>query len=95
MKILTVCGMGLGTGLLLRMNVEKALRTLGVDDFQVEVADIGMARGAGTQADLIVTSNELAPQLGQVRGKVVTVTNLVDLKEVTEKLRSALNLSRA
>jgi PTS system ascorbate-specific IIB component len=95
MKVLTVCGMGLGTGLLIRMNVEKALRALGVDDFQVEVADIGMARGAGTTADLIVTTNELAPQLGEVRAKVITVTNLVDVKEVTEKLKQALDPSHA
>ncbi|HVH31853.1 MAG TPA: PTS ascorbate transporter subunit IIB, partial [bacterium] len=31
MKILAVCGMGLGSGLLLRMQAEKALRQLGVE----------------------------------------------------------------
>ena len=59
MKILAVCGMGLGTGLLLRMQAEKALRELGIQA-DVEVADIGTARALASSADLILTSEELA-----------------------------------
>lgn len=90
MKILTVCGMGLGTGLLLRMNVEEALKRIGVDDAQVEVADIGSARGMGASADIVLTSSELAEQLGSVKGKLVTVTNFFDKAEIEGKLRDAL-----
>lgn len=90
MKILTVCGMGLGTGLLLRMNTEAALRVIGVDDAQVEVADISTARGAGTSADIVVTSSELAAQLGHVRGKLLTIHNFIDKKEIETKLREVL-----
>ena len=46
MKILAVCGMGLGSALLLRMLVEKAVKKLNLDA-QVTVADISTARGAG------------------------------------------------
>lgn len=90
MKILTVCGMGLGTGLLLRMNVEEALKRIGVEDAQVEVADIGSARGMGASADIVLTSSELAEQLGSVKGKLVTVTNFFDKAEIEGKLRDAL-----
>lgn len=90
MKILTVCGMGLGTGLLLRMNTEAALKKIGVDDAYVEVADISTARGAGTTADIVVTSSELAQQLGVVKGKLVTITNFIDKNEIETKLREAL-----
>jgi PTS system ascorbate-specific IIB component len=90
MKILAVCGMGLGSGLLLRMQAEKALRQLGVDDADLEVADIGSARALAQTADLILTSNELAEQLGKVKPPVVTISNFVDLKEMVEKLRVAL-----
>ena len=90
MKILTVCGMGLGTGLLLRMNTEAALAKLGVDDASVEVADIGSARGMGATADIVLTSSELAEQLGPVKGKLVTVTNFFDKGEIERKLSEAL-----
>lgn len=88
-KILAVCGMGLGSGLLLRMQAEKALRELGVQA-DVEVADIGTARALASSADLILTSDELAQQLGAVKPKIVTITNFIDLTEMVEKLRAAL-----
>lgn len=90
MKILAVCGMGLGTGLLLRMNTEAALAKLGVDDAQVEVADIGTARGAGVSADIIITSSELAEQLGRTKGKLITIHNFIDKAEIEAKLREAI-----
>lgn len=89
MKILAVCGMGLGTGLLLRMQAEKALRELGIDA-DLEVADIGTARALASTADLILTSEELAPQLGQVKPKIVTISNFIDLREMVDKLRAAM-----
>jgi PTS system ascorbate-specific IIB component len=88
-RILAVCGMGLGSALILRMTVEKAIKNLNLDA-QVTVADISTARGAGSDADIIVTSAELAHQLGNVKGKIVTIKNYVDVKEMTDKLRSAI-----
>lgn len=92
MKILAVCGMGLGTGLLLRMNTEAALARLGITDAQVEVADISTARGMGATADIVVTSSELAEQLGAVKGRLVTIKNFIDKGEIETKLRAALGM---
>lgn len=89
MKILAVCGMGLGSGLLLRMQAEKALRKLG-RTADLEVTDIGTARALAASADLILTSDELAQQLGPVKARVVTISNFVDLAEMVEKLGAAM-----
>ena len=83
--------MGLGSGLLLRMQAEKALRELGVKA-DVEVTDIGTARALASTADLILTSHELAAQLGAVKPRVVTIANFIDLREMVDKLREALDL---
>jgi Phosphotransferase system, galactitol-specific IIB component len=88
-KILAVCGMGLGTGLILRMNAEKALKELGIEA-DVEVSDIGSARALAATADLILTSEELAEQLGTVKPKVVTISNFIDLREMVRKLKEAI-----
>ena len=85
MKILAVCGMGLGSGLLLRMQAEKALRELGVKA-DLEVADIGTARALAPTADIIITSEELAQQLGKVKPTIVTISNFIDLREMVAKL---------
>lgn len=89
MKILAVCGMGLGSGLLLRMQAEKALRKLGIQA-DVEVSDMGSARAMANTADLIITSEELAEQLGPVKPKVVTITNFINLDEMVTKLGAAM-----
>jgi PTS system ascorbate-specific IIB component len=81
--------MGLGSALVLRMQAEKALKELGLTA-DLEVADIGTARALAPKADLILTSNELAEQLGTVKPKVVTISNFIDLREMVDKLKAAL-----
>ena len=85
MKIVAVCGMGIGTSVLLKMNAEKALRNLG-KDADVEAADIGTARGAARTAQIVLTSAELAPEIGDVPAEVVVIDNFMDVAEITEKL---------
>ena len=46
MKIIAVCGMGIGTSVLLKMNAEKVLETLGVSA-EVQAADISKAKVDG------------------------------------------------
>jgi PTS system ascorbate-specific IIB component len=81
--------MGLGSALVLRMQAEKALKELGLTA-DLEVADIGTARAIAPSADLILTSQELAEQLGTVKPKVVTISNFIDLREMVSKLKAAL-----
>jgi PTS system ascorbate-specific IIB component len=68
------------------MNAEKVLRELGVDA-DVEAADIGIARGAARTADLVLTSSELAEEIGDVPADVVVIDNFTDLGEISEKIR--------
>lgn len=89
MKIVTVCGMGIGTSVLLKMNTEKALRSLGVDA-DVEAADIGTARGAARTAQVVLTSADLVDELGEVPARVIVIDNFTSVDEVTRKLTDAL-----
>jgi len=91
-KILAVCGMGLGSGLILRMQAEKALKELGIQA-DLEVADIGTARALAPTADLILTSEELAQQLVGVKPRIVTIKNFIDLREMVTKLGDAIDRS--
>lgn len=89
MKIVAVCGMGIGTSVLLKMNAEKVLASLGIDA-DVEAADIGVARGAAQTADIVLTSDELAPEIGEVPARVIIIDNFFDLDEITGKLTEAV-----
>ncbi|HBG8623418.1 TPA: PTS sugar transporter subunit IIB, partial [Clostridioides difficile] len=45
MKILAVCGFGVGSSMVLKMTIQKALKQLGIE-CEVENTDINSARGA-------------------------------------------------
>ncbi|WP_010500847.1 PTS sugar transporter subunit IIB [Paenibacillus elgii] len=87
MKILCVCGLGQGTSLILRMNVESVLRELGVNA-DLEHTDVSSA--SGMSADHIITSNELAQSLQGHSANIVIVNNYFDLNEIKEKLKDTI-----
>ncbi|KZE91961.1 PTS sugar transporter subunit IIB [Microbacterium sp. TNHR37B] len=90
MKIVTVCGMGIGTSVLLKMNAEKALRALDIDA-EVEAADIGVARGMARTANIVLTSADLADEIGETPAKVIVINNFTSVDEITTKISEALN----
>jgi PTS system ascorbate-specific IIB component len=81
--------MGVGTSMLLKMQLDKVIKALDLDA-EVELADISTARGLAVNADLVVTSNELADRIGEVTAPIVAVANFMDLDGLTEGVRSAL-----
>ncbi|MCC3276237.1 PTS sugar transporter subunit IIB [Arthrobacter sp. zg-Y20] len=89
MKIVAVCGMGIGTSVLLKMNAEKVLSKLGIDA-DVEAADLGVAKGAAQTAQIVLTSEELATELGEVPARVIIIDNFFDTDEITAKLTEAI-----
>lgn len=81
MKILAVCGLGQGTSLILRMNIEAVLQEQGVDA-DVEHTDVSSA--GSENADYIVTSNELAQSLEGQEAKILIVNNYFDKDEIKQ-----------
>lgn len=88
MKILAVCGMGLGSSMVLKLTLGKVLKQLSLKA-DVEVSDIGSAHSQ--QADLIVTSAELAERLTGTHIPVIVIKNYVDQKEMKDKLLAVLD----
>jgi len=82
--------MGIGTSVLLKMNAEKVLETLGVSA-EVQAADIAKAKLDGPSADIILTTPELVYLLEKMPGKIVAIDHVFDLVEIREKLSAALS----
>lgn len=87
MKILTVCGVGQGTSLILRMTVEDVLRKMGI---QADVENTDVSSAKSIQSDIVVLSQELAGTLGDVDSKVVIVNNYFDEEEVERELSKVI-----
>jgi len=90
MKIVCVCGMGIGTSILLKMNTDKALAELGIDG-DVDAADISTAKGVASQADLVLTSAEMADELEGLPIPVKVINNFMDVSEISTAISEALN----
>ncbi|BDG59604.1 PTS sugar transporter subunit IIB [Caldinitratiruptor microaerophilus] len=87
MKILAVCGLGQGTSLILRMNIEDVLRELGVD---AEVDHMDVSAAAAEKADMIVASPQLAPLLAGHKAKVVVVNSYLNKAEIKKAIQENL-----
>ncbi len=85
-KLCAVCGMGLGSGLLVKMGIERVLERHGYgrNDFRVEIADISTARSMSP--DIFMTTAEFAKSLRDVNAEVLTVKNLFDESEIEATL---------
>jgi ascorbate PTS system EIIB component len=86
MDILCVCGNGIGTSVLLKVNVEQAAADLGMG-VNVTTSDAGSAKGTANMNDLVLTSNELAPELEGTTTPVETVDNFMDIDEIKRILQ--------
>jgi PTS system ascorbate-specific IIB component len=88
MKILVVCGVGMGTSVLLKTNVDRILSEL---DYEAEVIAAPLAAAeANQEAQLILTTAEFASHFVDTLSEVVVIDNLFDLAELKAKLVAAL-----
>ncbi|WP_026883090.1 PTS sugar transporter subunit IIB [Clostridium akagii] len=88
MNIVTVCGMGMGTSLILKMNMDDILKKNGIKG-EVEACDLGSL--VGKVADLVVTTYELKSQIEDKGYNTVYVKNVIDKKAIEEKVMEAIN----
>lgn len=81
MDILCVCGNGIGTSVLLKVNVESVAADMGIN-VNVTTSDAGSAKGTANMNDLVLTSPQLAPELEGTTTPVETVQNFMDSDEI-------------
>ena len=89
MKIVTICGAGIGSSGILKVNAERVLRKL---DIQADVvaADVASVREVAADAQIILTSAEFVDAIGKTFADVIVIENYFDTQELTAKLEAAL-----
>jgi PTS system ascorbate-specific IIB component len=83
MRVVTVCGMGFGTSLMLLMEIQSIGKKHGYD-IQGEAVDLGSAKGK--DCDFMVASGEIASELGDETVEVISIDNLLDKEEIESKV---------
>jgi PTS system ascorbate-specific IIB component len=85
-KIATVCGMGFGTSLLLKMNIDSLLK--GVVEAEVYASDLATVKSM--QADLIVATRDMENHLSGVKTKIIYLDSITDPEELKSKIEAAI-----
>jgi ascorbate PTS system EIIB component len=89
MKIIAICGAGIGSSGILKVNAERVLQRLDIEAEVVAVHLSGLA-DAAADAQVILTSPEFVAAIGTTWADVVVIENYFDTNELTTKLNAAL-----
>ena len=89
MKIVAICGAGIGSSGILKVNAERVLQRLGITA-TVVAADIDSIVRVAADAQVILTSEEFVEAIGATRADVIVVQNYFDTDELAAKLQAAL-----
>lgn len=88
MKIVTLCGCGLGTCFILKFTAEQALNKLGIT---AEVIPCGIENGSVEKADLYLVPYGLEYSLGvDSSSKVAAIRNVLSVQEVGDAIKCLL-----
>lgn len=87
MRIATLCGMGFGTSMMLKLFIDDILKAEGL---KAETIPWDLGTFKGQQADIVVAPTDMEMHLRNTKAKVVLIRNLVDKKEIREKILAAI-----
>lgn len=82
MKIMAICGSGLGSSFMVEMNIKKVLKKLNIQA-DVEHSDLSATPGA---ADLFVMAKDIAASASVPEAQLVVINNIIDINELEAQL---------
>lgn len=89
MRVVTICGAGIGSSGILKVNAERVLKRLDIEA-EVVAADLSSLAEVAADAQVILTSAEFVDAIGSTFADVIVIENYFDTTELTEKLEAAL-----
>lgn len=91
LKVLAVCGAGVGSSMMLKVFTEQILQAEGVEA-RVSTIDIGSV--GLHDADIIITTPDLAKRLRSTQATIIELVNLMDKATLKKELLKVVH-SRA
>ncbi len=89
MKIVAICGAGIGTSAILKVSAERALQKLGFEA-DVTATDVRSLARDAADAQIILTTPDHVDDIGRTFADVIVVENILDQEELSAKLEQAL-----
>ncbi len=89
MRIATLCGMGFGTSMMLKLFIDDILKA---EKIKAEVVPWDLGTFKGQNADIVVAASDMAMHIKDTPAIVVLIKNLVDKQEIKDKILSAIQM---
>ncbi len=86
MKVLCVCGNGLGSSLIVKMNAAKVFKELGV---KANIKNCDLASAKSDKADLYIGDKNIVKNI--TNGNVILLDRVADKAELNTKISDYLN----
>lgn len=86
--VLVVCGTGMGSSMILKVMVDRVVTE---NKLPIIVESDVVAGAKSSRADFFVSGLDLVPILEKIGKPVVGIKNMIDRKEILEKLRTQLD----
>lgn len=83
LRILTVCGAGVGSSMMLKVFTEQILSKEGIEA-EVNAIDIGSI--SDNNVDIIITTSDFANLLRSIKAEIIRIDNLMDKEYLKEQL---------
>jgi galactitol-specific phosphotransferase system IIB component len=89
MKLLAVCGQGLGSSLIVEMNIRDVLQDLNREDINVEHTNLNSFNRDDQELSAVICGRDLAEAINF--DQKIVLENLFDKEELKEKLLNFFN----
>ncbi|WP_392552062.1 PTS sugar transporter subunit IIB [Orbus wheelerorum] len=83
MKIMAVCGSGLGSSFMVELNIKKVLKKI---NKEADVSHADLASATPDAADLFIMTKDLAASSGIPADKLIVLNNIIDINDLEAKL---------
>ncbi|MCO6524132.1 MAG: PTS sugar transporter subunit IIB [Candidatus Schmidhempelia sp.] len=88
MKIMAVCGNGLGSSFMVEMNIKKVLQKI---NRHADVTHSDLASAMPDAADIFVMTKDLADSTNIPTDKLIILNSIIDINELEAKLFDYFN----
>ena len=87
MKIMAICGSGLGSSFMVEMNIKKVLKKMDIEA-EVEHSDLSSATPGATE--YLSIAKDIAASASVPESQLVVINNIIDINELETQLRNWL-----
>ncbi|WP_426460914.1 PTS sugar transporter subunit IIB [Mycoplasma hafezii] len=88
MKVLCLCGSGMGTSMIIKLKVNQALKELGIQG-SVEALGLGQGKSVVNNFDVVLCTANFVSEIKNTTAKVYGLKNVMNLDEIKGALQDA------